>query len=227
MQRGDFRGERLELGLLGRDLLGLLLDSSIVLEHLAFDLSIWLFISAIWFWIALYSSFFLTWLSLTLRSSILAVEPLDGVFFLLELDLRVLERLRVPRARPGDWSGQLAGGERLRARGQPVAEGLGSLVEQVKFAEIVGGGGHGLWAPQGSCRGIGSERRRPRVRMTQRRLGFGRGQQKNRRSPREATGGCVAGSAGTLKEALELPASDRDAEACGRPWPRSAGPARG
>ena len=26
---------------------------------------------AIWFWIALYSSFFLAWLSLTLRSSIL------------------------------------------------------------------------------------------------------------------------------------------------------------
>ena len=72
LQRVDLLGERLDLGLeLGQGR-GLRLDGVVALEDLVLDLAQAASSWAIWFWSALYSSFFLTWLSLTLRSSILA-----------------------------------------------------------------------------------------------------------------------------------------------------------
>ena len=92
---------------------------------------------AIWFWIALYSSFFLTWLSLTLRSSILVCWPWSGCSCFLSWTLASWSALLGGlERRLAVGQGGLPGGEGLRARGQPVAQRLGALVELVEFAEV-------------------------------------------------------------------------------------------
>ena len=78
----------------------------------------------------------------------LGLLGLEGVLVLLELHLGVLERL-AGFLDVGLAAGQggLAGGQRPGGRGEAVAQGLGTLMEDVKVAEDFGGGGHESMAP--------------------------------------------------------------------------------
>ena len=93
LERGDLAAEPLRFGfeLRERGRPGLDSSSETRISSSIFDLAA--FSWAIWFWRALYSSFFLTRLSLIFRSSILVSIALKRVFVLLELNLGVLECL--------------------------------------------------------------------------------------------------------------------------------------
>ena len=175
---------------------------------------------AIWFWRALYSSFFLTWLSLTLKSSILVSTLLKRVLVFLELNLAVLQcllggfQLGLPVG-----EGRLAGGQCPGAGSQSISQRLGTLMQQVKVAEVVGRRGHqSRFLSHIRVSGdleTGLDAGSIRFRSTA---------TKNPRRPL-ASGGCFSvnrcsrGSPRAVDFAL-------GAEVSGRPWPRSGGHAR-
>ena len=126
----------------------------------------------------------------------LGLLRLEGVLVLLELHLGVLERLArfLDVGLAGGQRG-LAGGQRPGGGGEAVAKGLGALVEQVEVAENFGGGAHG------SDGSVGDPERSVKTRWV---WMWVRGQKKT--AGRLSDRRLVAGSTGTLEEALELPA---------------------
>ncbi len=150
LHRGDLAGERLQVGLLGGELLGLFVDLFHLFEHLAFELLDDVLVQRDLVLDRLVLVVLLDRVELDLQVVDLGLNALNGVFLLLELHPGVLMRLlRGLQGGLAVGQGKLPGGEGLGSRGQPVANRLGALMKLMEFTEVGRGGGKGHDGSQG------------------------------------------------------------------------------